>query len=56
MKQRGEQLLIHVAPSLKAEVQGLAAEEGRTVSDYVRRLLIAHVTGRVVDREIQKAA
>jgi hypothetical protein len=50
MKKQSEQLLIHVAPPLKKTVAELAAADGRSISDYVRRLVIDVVTQRVVER------
>jgi predicted DNA-binding protein len=41
-----EQLVIRVAPVLKAEVRALAEAEGRTASDYIKRVLIGHVIER----------
>jgi hypothetical protein len=52
MKQRSEQLLIHVAPPLKQQVAELAAADGRTISAYLRRLVIEAVTARVVERGV----
>jgi uncharacterized protein (DUF1778 family) len=54
---RDEQLpMIRVSAELRGAVEALAADEGRTVSDFVRRLLIDHATQRVVDRETDIAA
>jgi hypothetical protein len=50
MKQRGDKILVHVASPLKAQVEALAKAEGRSVSDYVRRLLLDVVTRRVAKR------
>jgi uncharacterized protein (DUF1778 family) len=41
--QRDDKILVHVASALKAEVQAAADAEGRSLSDFVRRLLIRHV-------------
>jgi predicted DNA-binding protein len=46
MKKRDTQILIHVATPLKATIEALAQSEGRTTSDYVRRLLIDHALER----------
>lgn len=34
---------IRVTPKLKADLEGLATADGRTLSDYVRRVLEQHV-------------
>jgi hypothetical protein len=47
---RDDKILVHVAVPLKANVEALAQAEGRSVSDYVRRILIDHTAQRVVDR------
>jgi hypothetical protein len=55
--QRDDKILVHVATPLKAGVEALAHAEGRSVSDYVRRLLIDHVAQRVAgEQSPQKAA
>jgi hypothetical protein len=41
-----EQFVIRVAAVLKAEVQAFAEAEGRTASDYIKRVLIGHVIER----------
>jgi hypothetical protein len=40
-----------VAPPLRAEIELAAAAEGRSMSDYVRRLLIEHVIEHTAARE-----
>ena len=40
--QRDDKILVWCAPALKAEVNAAARAEGRSMSDFVRRLLIAH--------------
>jgi hypothetical protein len=40
--QRDTKILVHVAAPLKAKVDAAAAAEGRSTSDFVRRLLIQH--------------
>jgi hypothetical protein len=43
-------LLIYVAPALRAEVLLAAEQEGRSISDTVRRILISWAVNRVTDR------
>jgi predicted HicB family RNase H-like nuclease len=43
---RSERLAIRVAGPLRGELELAAAAEGRSVSDYVRRLLIEHIIER----------
>ena len=48
--QRDDKILVHVAAPLKAQVEALAAAEGRSVSDWCRRLLIETATQCVLER------
>jgi hypothetical protein len=48
-KQRDDKILVHVAGPLKVAVTALAETDGRSVSDYVRRLLIDHVQDRALN-------
>jgi hypothetical protein len=50
MKRQDQQLLIHVAPALRDEVLLAAEQEGRSISDTVRRILVSWATKRVTDR------
>jgi len=43
-------LLIYAAPELRAEVKLAAEEEGRSLSDMARRVLISWAVARVIDR------
>ena len=43
-------LLIYAAPELRAEVKLAAEEEGRSISDTARRVLISWAVARVIDR------
>lgn len=43
-------LLIYAAPELRAEVKLAAREEGRSVSDTARRVLLSWATQRVIER------
>jgi hypothetical protein len=49
MKTRDAQLLVHVAAPLKTAIEALAKSEGRSVSNYVCRLLVEHAAKRVVE-------
>lgn len=40
---RSDKLSIKVTPEVKAELQALAEQDGRTVSTYVARLIVAHL-------------
>ena len=40
---RSERIAIRVAPALKAVLSASAEAEGRTTSDYVRRLIIENI-------------
>ncbi|WP_407160160.1 hypothetical protein [Bradyrhizobium sp. STM 3557] len=56
-KVREEQLpKIRVAAPLKAALEDLAAAEGRTLSDFARRVLIETAVARVVAAETGRAA
>ena len=50
MKNQKDPLLIYVAPELRAEVALAAKEEGRSISDTVRRILISWAVNRVTGR------
>jgi hypothetical protein len=50
MRSRSEQLFTHVAPVLADEVRLGAEEEGRSVSDLIRRLLLEWAERRFADR------
>jgi hypothetical protein len=52
----GQLPMIRVAAPLKAAVEALAKDDRRSVSDYVRRLIIDHAAQRVVDRATHAAA
>lgn len=56
MKTRDAQVLVHVAAPLKMAIEALAKAEGRTVSNYVGRLLIEHAASRITAAETHKAA
>jgi hypothetical protein len=43
-------LLIYAAPELRAEVALAAKEEGRSISDTARRVLISWAVTRVTER------
>ena len=43
MSVRTEAISVRVAPELKAEIEKMAAADGRSVSSYVERLLAQHV-------------
>jgi hypothetical protein len=43
-------LLIYAAPELRAEVTRAAKEEGRSVSDTARRVLISWAVARITER------
>jgi hypothetical protein len=43
---RSAPLGLRVRPSLKAALERLAKEEGRTLANYVERVLEAHVTAK----------
>jgi hypothetical protein len=47
---RSKAIRIRVAPPLHAEVEQWAEEEGRTISDLIRRLLVASAVQRVTER------
>jgi Ribbon-helix-helix protein, copG family len=53
--QRDDKILVHVAPALKATVEVLAEAEGRSVSDYVRRLLLDHAADRFTEPAAEAA-
>lgn len=43
-------ITVHVEPATKAAFERLAKDEGRTLSQYVERLLIAHLKMVELDR------
>jgi hypothetical protein len=50
MKKQKDPLLIYVAPALRDEVLLAAEQEGRSISDTVRRILISWAVSRVTER------
>jgi hypothetical protein len=50
MKNQKDPLLIYVAPALRDEVLLAAKQEGRSISDTVRRILILWAVNRVTAR------
>jgi hypothetical protein len=54
--QRDAKILVHVAMPLKAEVDAAAAAEGRSTSDFVRRMLIDFADRRLAARATAEEA
>jgi hypothetical protein len=48
---RDDQLVIRVASSLRGELEAAAAEDGRELSDLVRRVLIDFAEKRFIERQ-----
>ena len=53
---RDDQIVIRVAKPLRAELESAAQEDGRELSNQIRKILIDFATRRVIDRNSAEAA
>jgi hypothetical protein len=56
MRKRDEQIVVRLAKPLRRELEQLADQEGRTVSDTARRLLIEQLWTQASAAEVALAA
>jgi hypothetical protein len=47
-----DQLVVRVAKPLRAELESAAQDDGRVLSNQVRKILIDFAAARVIDREL----
>jgi len=54
MAERTSQISFKITPALKAELEKAAAEDGRSVSTLVMRILEAWASGRLIEKPAKK--
>ncbi len=50
-----EQLVVRIARPLRAELESAAQDDGRVLSNQVRKILVDFAAARVIDREAKLA-